>query len=141
VLGANAEQIAAHVEFGRAEPVVCERWRAGQSASLRCGAEALADAEKLVVTLGDQPLITPAAVGWLASQPAPSRALYNGQPGHPVVLGRDQLDAVRELRGDLGARDLLSGAHLIECTHICDGRDVDTPNDLEAIRNEPRAVI
>src|SRR5438132_10270294 len=30
VLGANAAEISAAIDFGRAEPVICERWRHGQ---------------------------------------------------------------------------------------------------------------
>ena len=141
VLGADAELVLERVKFGVAEPVVCEDWAAGQSASLRCGAEALEGAEKVLVTLGDEPLITPQVIARFVDERAPARATYDGKPGHPVALGRRELAAVRELRGDRGARDLLADARTIECGHLCSGRDVDTPNDLEAIRNEARAVI
>ena len=53
VLGAHAEALLAGVDFMRAEAVVCERWRHGQAASLRCGLEALGEAAKVIVTLGD----------------------------------------------------------------------------------------
>ena len=74
-------------------------------------------------------------------EPAPARATYDGVPGHPVSLAREQLAAVAALSGDRGARELLGGARLIESGHLCSGRDVDTPNDLEAIRHEARAVL
>ena len=141
VLGEAAEHILGAVDFGRAEPIVCGHWAEGQSESLRCGVEALEGADKVIVTLGDEPLITPGVLASFADEPAPARATYDGRPGHPVVLGPDQLLAVRGLRGDHGARELLAGARMIECSHLCSGRDVDTPNDLEAIRNEARAVI
>ena len=35
VLGLRAQEILERVEFGRAEPVICEEWADGQSASLR----------------------------------------------------------------------------------------------------------
>ena len=47
VLGSRAEQVMARVDFGRAEPVVCDDWETGQSASLRCGLEALAGVKGL----------------------------------------------------------------------------------------------
>jgi len=72
--------------------------------------------------------------------PAGARAVYRGRPGHPVVLGADQLAALGELTGDRGARGLLDGPK-IECGSLCSGRDVDTPDDLEAIRHEARAII
>ena len=57
VLGARAPEVLAGVDFGRAEPVVCDDWEAGQAASLRYGLNALAGAAKVIVTLGDAPLI------------------------------------------------------------------------------------
>jgi molybdenum cofactor cytidylyltransferase len=141
VLGANAEQLLERVNFLDAEPVVCEDWREGQAASLRYGVEALAGAEKVVITLGDEPLITPQVIARFVDERAPARATYERRPGHPVALGRKQLAAIAELSGDRGARDLLVGARMVECGHLCSGRDIDTPEDLEAIRRETRAVI
>jgi molybdenum cofactor cytidylyltransferase len=141
VLGANADLLLERVDFLDAEPVVCEDWRDGQSASLRCGAEQFAGADKVIVTLGDQPLLTPEVIARFVNGPAPARATYDGVPGHPVTLGPRELTAIAGLTGDRGARDLLAGADKIECAHLCSGRDVDTPNDLEAIRNEARAII
>jgi CTP:molybdopterin cytidylyltransferase MocA len=132
VLGANAEHVLAAVDFGRAEPVVCADWAQGQSASLRRGVAALPEASKVVVTLGDQPLITPAAISRLAAAPGGARAVYRGQPGHPVVLGPEQLRAVRGLDGDAGARALVAGGARIECAGLGSALDVDTPEDLEA---------
>ena len=59
VLGAHAQEVLERVDSVRAEPVVCEDWNQGQAASLRCGLEFLlgTGAERVVVTLGDEPLI------------------------------------------------------------------------------------
>ena len=53
-----------------------------------------------------------------------------------MVLGRAILAARGELRGDVGARDLLGDATVrtFEAAHLCDPGDVDTPEDLEALR-------
>ncbi len=141
VLGANARLVLERVCFDRAEPVMCERWSDGQAASLRCGVAALAGAERVIVTLGDAPSVTPAVIARFLSAPGGTRASYGGRPGHPVVLGAEQLARLGELEGDRGARGLLAGATTIECSDLATGRDVDTPEDLEAIRNEARAVI
>jgi molybdenum cofactor cytidylyltransferase len=140
VLGAGAAEVMARVDFGRAEPVVCLDWESGQAASLRCGVAALGGAEKVVVTLGDEPLITPEVVSLFVDQPGGARAVYHGKPGHPAVLGPIQLRVLARLSGDRGARDLLNGPE-VECSSLCSGRDVDTLEDLEAIRDEARAVI
>jgi molybdenum cofactor cytidylyltransferase len=143
VLGAHADEVRERVDLGRAEPVICADWHTGQAASLRCGASVLlaAGAGKVIVTLGDEPLLTPQLIGRFVDQPGGTRAVYGGRPGHPVVLGAEQLQALSELTGDRGARGLLQGGPVIECGHLSSGRDVDTPDDLEAIRNEARAVI
>ena len=59
VLGAEADRIMDRVDLKGAEPVVCERWEEGQSASLASGLAAVADAEAVVIALGDQPGISP----------------------------------------------------------------------------------
>jgi CTP:molybdopterin cytidylyltransferase MocA len=120
---------------------VCEDWQRGQAFSLRCGAAALAGSERVIVTLGDVPGITPEVIERFLSAPPRARATYGGRPGHPVVLGAQELAALGELQGDAGARELLRGGRLIECGDLAPGADVDTPEDREAIRDEARAVI
>jgi CTP:molybdopterin cytidylyltransferase MocA len=141
VLGANADRLLERVDFFDAEPIVCADWREGQAASLRRGVEELSGAEKVVITLGDEPLITPQVVARFVDERAPARATYDGRPGHPVALAPKQLAAISGLTGDHGARELLGSARRIECGALCSGRDVDTPEDLEAIRSEARSVI
>jgi molybdenum cofactor cytidylyltransferase len=143
VLGARAEEVCAGVDFGATEIVVCEDWESGQSASLRRGIAAVAgDAEAAVITLGDMPRVTPQVIARFADLAAEhgtlarARAVYDGRPGHPVVLGRAYFDAVAEIEGDIGARELLRriGVHMIECAHLCSAVDVDTPADLQALQ-------
>jgi molybdenum cofactor cytidylyltransferase len=144
VLGASSQEIVRRVNFLRAEPVVCSRWHEGQALSLRCGIEALSDGaevRKVIVTLGDQPRMTPALISRFVDQAPGTRAVYGGVPGHPVVLGPVQLRAIARVRGDQGARDLLRGGATIECGDSDAAFDVDTPEDLEAIRHEARAVL
>ena len=76
----------------------------GQAASLRCGLGALEGADKVIVTLGDSPLMTPAVIARFVGEPARHAArVYDGRPGHPVVLGPEQIarvgDAERRPRG------------------------------------------
>src|SRR4051794_37635811 len=92
VLGHAASDILERVELGEAEVVIAEEWERGQASSLRRGVAALADADSVVVTLGDQPFITPRLIEAALEQLTPDydavRAMYGGKPGHPVVLGR-----------------------------------------------------
>lgn len=144
VLGSHASEIRERVSFGRAETVVCPEWESGQAWSLRCGVSALSsagDVSKVVVTLGDAPLLSSAVIRMFVSQPPRARAVYGGRPGHPVVLGPEEIAALTSLDGDEGARGLLKGGLEVEVGHLCSGRDVDTPEDLEEVRDEARAVI
>jgi CTP:molybdopterin cytidylyltransferase MocA len=141
VLGAHADELLARVNFMRAEPVLFPGWREGMGGSLRHGAQALDGAERVIVTLGDEPLISPEVIGMFVDAAPGTRATYEGRPGHPVVLGPEQLASVGQVRGDHGARELLGNAPTIECGQLCSGRDVDTPNDLETIRDEARPVL
>jgi CTP:molybdopterin cytidylyltransferase MocA len=141
VLGAAADDVLARVKLGRGEPVVCANWADGQAASLRCGMESLSGATRVIVLLGDQPSVTPAVIGRFLDQPGGTRACYRGVPGHPVVLGSEQLRRLGELSGDVGARSLLRAGGMIECSDLASGRDVYTPDDLEAMRDEARAVL
>ena len=143
VLGARADEVRAGVDFGSTDVVVCHDWESGQSASLKTGIAAIAgDADAAVITLGDMPRVTPQVIARFANLAAErgaqarARAVYGGAPGHPVVLGSDYFDAVAAIEGDIGARDLLRsiGVHEVECTHLSSAVDIDTPEDLEALR-------
>jgi molybdenum cofactor cytidylyltransferase len=143
VLGAEAQRVREAVDFGEAQVAVCGEWAEGMAASLRCGVEAVGDCDWVILTLGDQPRVTAQVIAAVMdradSAPAGTaavRATYDGVPGHPVALGRAMLPRVVQLSGDAGARDLLGGADVMtfEAARLCDPADVDTPEELEALR-------
>ena len=94
-----------------------------------------------MVTLGDQPLITPQAIAAIVDQ-APThaspavRATYQGRPGHPVLIKRAPVRAgsgsfaatpgARPARHERRRRSSSAGTWP-------SGHDVDTPADLRAI--------
>lgn len=140
VLGAHADRIRAEADLMGAEAVVCADWALGQSASLRAGLLAVAEADAVVVTLADQPFVTPQVIAGVLDRGDASadavRATYGGQPGHPVLLKRTLFGRVADLRGDVGARAVFASAsvHEWECGYLCRGDDIDTPDQLEAVR-------
>ena len=140
VLGAGAEEVIAQVDLHGAEPVVCDRWVEGQSASLARGLEELADCEAVVVTLGDQPRLSPDAIRRVIAArgggAAAVRASYHGDPGHPVLLEYDLFERMRDVSGDHGARNLLMSmpTREIPCEDLWGGEDVDTRAELDALR-------
>jgi molybdenum cofactor cytidylyltransferase len=140
VLGSGAEDVIAGVDLHGAEPVVCERWDEGQSASLACGLAELADCEAVVVTLGDQPHISPDAIRRVMAARGGGavavRATYGGEPGHPVLLEHKLFERLRDVTGDHGARNLLLSVRMREvpCDDLGGGADVDTRAQLDALR-------
>jgi molybdenum cofactor cytidylyltransferase len=140
VLGAHAEEIREHVGFGEARPTLCSDWERGQSASLRTGVSAVGPVDAAVITLGDQPFITPQVIAGMLDHRSERydavRATYSGEPGHPVLLEQRVFGWVRDLRGDVGARELLDRLQVREwdCAHLCDPTDVDTPEKLKEIQ-------
>jgi CTP:molybdopterin cytidylyltransferase MocA len=139
VLGAEADAVIAEAELRDAEVVRCADWPEGLSASLRAGvaAASVAGCEAVVVVLGDQPLLSRAAVERVVAARSPEhfdavRATYAGVPGHPTLLEASTFPAVSTLRGDEGARTLLAGirATTIACDGLGRPDDIDTPADL-----------
>ncbi|MCG7601541.1 nucleotidyltransferase family protein [Halomonas sp. McH1-25] len=104
----------------------------GLGTSLGAGARALIEAQvnatAVAVMLGDMPWIQPATCQALKERASPERIVrprHAGQPGHPVLFGCDFWPDMARLRGDRGARDVLS-AHAAACRYI----DVDDPGIL-----------
>ena len=137
VLGAGAEEALPLLAGTGAAAVVAADWEAGMSASLRAGLAALdgADADAALVSLVDLPDVSSAVVARVLRGGAGAgtlrRASYRGEPGHPVLIGRDHWSGVAgETAGDRGARGYLAAhdVELVECGDLATGRDVDAPN-------------
>jgi molybdenum cofactor cytidylyltransferase len=139
VLGAGADRIQAGARLEPAEVVVAERWEDGISASLRAGLAALADADAVVVMLGDQPFITSQVIAAVLDHHDDRhdavRTTYGGRPGHPVLLARRLLQRAGELQGDVGFRALLEGERIrrFEAGHLADPTDIDTREELSRL--------
>lgn len=135
-LGAGADQAGPLVP-GWAATAVVPDWFDGASASLRAGLAAAAGtgADVAVVTLVDLPGLPSAAVRRLlgtgdgtAGPDSLRRAVHDGRPGHPVVLGRRHWEPIaRTVTGDRGAATYLAthAATAVDCTDLGGGDDVD----------------
>jgi molybdenum cofactor cytidylyltransferase len=119
----------------------------GLAASLSAGLAAVpADADGIVVALGDMPLVTTAEIDRLidAFAPTEGRAIvvpaFEGQRGNPVLWAARFLPELARLKGDRGGRQIMAdhAAEVAEVAMPADAvlTDVDTPEALAALKNE-----
>jgi molybdenum cofactor cytidylyltransferase len=119
----------------------------GMSTTLRRGIEALPDdIDAAVVSLGDMPFLTGAHVSRLiaAFDPEHERDIcvpaFQGQRGNPILWGRRFFDELRQVQGDMGAREVVkrhaNAGHLVPMDDDAVLRDVDTPDVLKTVRGE-----
>ncbi len=139
VVGHQAERVCASLPPGldtRSNPA----YSAGQHTSVREGVAAAREAgmDAVVFALGDMPFVAPETVRTLrtafeeglGSIVAPT---YGGTRGNPVMFGRRHFDALADVDGDRGGRQLVR-THpdavrvAVEDEGVC--RDVDRPDDL-----------
>jgi CTP:molybdopterin cytidylyltransferase MocA len=118
--------------------VDCPDWERGPGASLRCGLAALGrEVEAAVVVLADGPDLAPAAVdrvlaAWREGAGEVVAASYDGERGHPVVLGRSAWGRIP----DEGARALEPA--LVPCDDLGSPGDVDLADEIPGrLREEP----
>ena len=110
--------------------VDCPDWERGPGASLRCGLAALdREVEAAVVLLADGPDLAPAAVdrvlaAWREGAGEVVAASYDGNRGHPVVLGRSAWGWIP----DEGARALEPA--LVPCDDLGSPGDVDLADEI-----------
>lgn len=130
--------------------VICvynPNYRQGISTSLRRGLNAVpANSDGVLICLGDMPRISAAHIDRLidAFDPDNGRAICvpmaDGSRGNPVLWARRFFPEMRRLTGDIGARDLIAThAELVCEVPVTDQGtliDVDTPEDLAALRAE-----
>lgn len=133
-LGAGADEARPLVPVC-ASVLIVPDWAEGLGTTLRAGllAAAATGADAVVVTPVDTPDAQASAVRRvMAAAPVIHtclvQAVYEGHPGHPVLIGVDRLaEIVPELRGDSGARRALvaHGVTKVECSDLWTGADID----------------
>jgi molybdenum cofactor cytidylyltransferase len=141
VIRPEAEALADLLRAEGCAVVTCARASDGMGASLACGisaAHAAGAADAYLVALADMPFIRSSSIAAVREEllkGAPLAAPYfRARRGHPVGISSRYRDELAGLRGDEGAKKLLS-VHAAEIVKIPVGdpavlRDIDTPGDL-----------
>jgi molybdenum cofactor cytidylyltransferase len=140
VIGGSAEEIRERVDLTGATVVENQHFGEGCSSSIAAALGAVdPKADVLVLMLGDQPGVTPAAVRTLLSDrgDAPLAACaYEDGRGHPLAFARATFDDLRRLHGDKGVWKLLD-RHADDVVDVPVAgsipRDVDTSEDYQAV--------
>jgi CTP:molybdopterin cytidylyltransferase MocA len=141
VIGARAADVRASLPLQPWLSVVeAADWSCGMGASLRAGLAyaTTGSAAAALVTLVDLPDVRAEVFERVLALAGASdsvdsvlaRAVYEGRPGHPVLIGRGRwAQAAGLARGDTGARELFATLphSLVECGDLASGEDVDLP--------------
>ena len=137
VLGGGARDVRARVDLSGIEVVVNEVFGSGCSSSIAASLDVI-DGDVLVLMLGDQPGVEPAAVRALVAGrgDAPLAVCrYEDGRGHPFAFARSVFGELAALHGDKGVWKLLDRAGDAVAEVPVSGPtppDVDTWEDYEA---------
>ncbi|WP_135822113.1 nucleotidyltransferase family protein [Halostella litorea] len=142
VVGHEAERVTAAVD-GLTDAVRRnEDYAAGQSTSVRVGVAAARERgwDAAVFMLGDMPFVRPATVDAVVAAYARGDGsivapAYDGRRGNPALFGKRHYDALADVSGDRGGRDLIEtheDSVLVDVDDPGVTRDVDFRADLES---------
>jgi molybdenum cofactor cytidylyltransferase len=141
VLGHRAEEVRSAAELPvdpRLATVVNLDWAEGMASSIRRGLEECGEASAVLVALGDQPGVDAARVKALLAAWGPDVRLvvpvHGDRGSHPVLFARSLFSELRDLRGEVGARDVVR-RHWVEAVRVPAPAlaDLDTAEDYRAL--------
>jgi molybdenum cofactor cytidylyltransferase len=146
VLGANANKIAPTIEHYNIQNIENKDWKNGLGNSIACGVNYITENqnqyEAILITLADQPLITPTYFNELLEEYAKKEAKIiasetNNSPSVPAIFDADYFDKLTELNEDKGAKEILS-ANQNEVYVVRSNAnlvDIDTQMEYEKVYN------
>lgn len=138
VLGAETEGSTQQLEGLEINICINKNWHSGMSSSIRSGLKHLLSLEPnldaILITLCDQPLITPESLQLLTTQFQTGStpiiaAKYGDTVGVPATFSRELFDELLDLEGDKGARDLIRQNKHTQIEIDAASLDVDTQED------------
>lgn len=112
VLGAEINASTAELAGLAVEIAINDDWQSGMSSSIRVGMRSLVDADAVLISLVDQPLLTGEKLRLLNDTFKNTEhdivaAEYNGVAGVPAVFSAKLFPALAALEGDKGAREVI----------------------------------
>ncbi|MEF8814511.1 MAG: nucleotidyltransferase family protein [Halovenus sp.] len=139
VVGYEADAVRAALDEFDVAFRTNEAYAAGQSTSLACGVAAARErgADAVVVLLGDMPHVATGTVDLLIAAYAGSAydalaAAFEGKRGNPVLFDSAYFEALADVEGDVGGREILlerADAVAVETGDPGVLQDIDRPTD------------
>ncbi|HSF88956.1 MAG TPA: nucleotidyltransferase family protein [Saprospiraceae bacterium] len=144
VVGANAEEIVMELNMPDLYVVKNEEWEEGMASSIRNGLDQVQKSDPMVdgimILVCDQPYLNADTLREIlhqqrASGHAMAASVYHDQVGTPAVFHRSIFPALMELRGDTGARKIVSayGEQVALVPFEKGIIDIDTREDYEKL--------
>ena len=143
VLGAGAAELAPLLKHSPGSVVVNQEWREGIASSIRAAVARLPPTcNGVLLLLADQAAVTAddlrrLAGTWRKQPKYIAAALYAGGAGAPAIFPRSAFRDLAELRGDIGARELLRRNldRVVRVPMPSAALDVNVPEDLLALES------
>ena len=145
VLGFKAEEVMRKLAAKPAKVVVNYDYQRGMSTSMIAGLRAIdGRAQAVMFAMGDQPLIDSQTIDRLIEEfyrhdKGIVIPTYQGRRGHPVIFALKFKGELLELKGDTGAKQIISNhpEDVLEVAVKCEGicMDIDTGEQLSLMRS------
>jgi molybdenum cofactor cytidylyltransferase len=114
VVGAHRSEIAALCNRERVKVIVNEKWESSDALeSLRVGISGFSAVDCVVVTPVDIPPVSPADLRALVSETPPAVLSWQGASGHPVMIGKSEVEHIISNDVNGGLRSLLGRARSV----------------------------
>ncbi len=142
VLGAQAADITRMLQHSSASVLINRQWQEGIASSIRCGVGSLSHAcDAVLLLLGDQVAVTASdlkrlVAAWNGQDSVIATSVYAGQYGVPAIFPRAVFSDLLQLRGDQGAKAIISrySSRLAHVLMPNAAYDLDTPADVAVVQ-------
>lgn len=142
VTGAHGDEVEASLRLERATTTRNRDFRRGNMSSLERGAKTAADADALILLMGDHPgmrveVVDQMVALWIESRPWAAVTAYSDRLAHPFLLSRPALDEATALGGPKLLWRLLAEDDTGRVVHLPVEHpapiDVNTPADYDRL--------
>ena len=147
VVSQNNKQLLAEVEASNARAIINTQASLGLSESIKTAVKATQPDIAWMFILADMPFVKISTLQALASeacrecicQPRSNKEQAKPRLGNPVVIGVDFRDALLQLTGDVGAKNVVQAnsdkLNIVDVEDLGIYQDIDQPSDLKLDQN------